>query len=643
MLDPAARLIYLNELQPPPGYRLDRAVATTFSLDLMSLLMAPLSMAMLDARRDSEGRLDPIGALEALRRTADKFVVFCQKGRIAVPAQHQLLYGCLEPAVIETVAPNGGSFHPKTWLLRFEPDDKQAPVRYRFLCLSRNLTFDRSWDTALALDGELMDRQNAYGRNHPLNKFILSLPGMAAETLSVKAKEHVTLLADEVLRVQFTVPDDFQDVKNSDDLIFLPRGIDGRRRSFLGTCNRLLIVSPFLSDGWLQSGVREWFPRERTTLVSRADSLDALHGDTYQTLLAAGAKLFAMTEMAEMSEGDEEGRLEDVPVAERRSGLHAKLYALDQGRLGVRLWTGSANASEAAFSGANVEFMVGLRWPVKRNAIEALLGAAQPEDNARHNGAATLADLLVPYERVDHEEDAGLVTRRRLEEDLDAARKSICLANLTLTAGAEAAGHWDLRFQLAGGVALPESVRCRCLPVSLGEQDACDLSGVIKNREYVFRCVPTHGLTRFIGFSIVAQAEGETVKTSFVLKLSATGFPEDRDGHILRAIVQNREGFLRILMLILMDDEASPVVLAKTGEPGTAGNMSFIEAFGIPLFEELVQASSRHPDKIARISELLEELACHGNSPDIVPADFKELWKVFSEYGAMRNGDDGNG
>ena len=238
MLDPAARLIYLDELRPPAGYRLDRAVVTTYSLDLMSLLMAPLSMAMLDARRDSEGQLDPIGALEALRRTADRFVVFCQKGRISVPSQQQLHYGCLEPAVIETTAPNGGAFHPKTWLLRFAPDDEEQPVRYRFLCLSRNLTFDRSWDTALTLDGELIDRKNAYGRNRPLSNFINALTGMATEAVPSKAQEHVNILADEVLRVRFSVPDDFQDDERG-DLTFLPLGIGGPQRPIPESAKRL--------------------------------------------------------------------------------------------------------------------------------------------------------------------------------------------------------------------------------------------------------------------------------------------------------------------------------------------------------------------------------------------------------------------
>ena len=42
-----------------------------------------------------------------------------------------------------------GVFHPKCWLLRFAPEYDDEPVRYRLLVLSRNLTFDRSWDVAL--------------------------------------------------------------------------------------------------------------------------------------------------------------------------------------------------------------------------------------------------------------------------------------------------------------------------------------------------------------------------------------------------------------------------------------------------------------------------------------------------------------
>lgn len=641
MLDPAARLLYLDELRPPAGYRLDRAVATTYSLDLMSLLMAPLSMAMLDARRDSEGQLDPIGALEALRRTADRFAVFCQKGRIAVPSQQQLLYSCLEPAVIETAAPNGGAFHPKTWLLRFVPDHEGDPVRYRFLCLSRNLTFDRSWDTALTLDGELKDRRNAFSRNRPLGNFIRALPGMATEPLLPKAQEHVDLLADEVLRVGFSVPEGFQD-EGGDDLVFLPMGLGRCPVPHLSPAKRLLIVSPFLSDGWLRAGIGTSFPEE-TTLVSRADSLDALPDGTCQALLDSGTGLFTISEMAESAESDEEHGREVVPTAERLSGLHAKLYVVEQGRSGVQLWTGSANATEAAFSGANVEFMVGLRWLCKQKGIEALLGVRQPEDTTRRSGVGTLADLLVPYERASQQDDPAVAIRRRLEQDLDDARTRLCQAELGLTAIPATDGFWEMRLGLAEALCLPRAVTGRCFPVSLSASESNEISLLLTSHELVFPAVPTHCLTRFVGFHLMATADGETMGTAFVLKVPASGFPEDRDSHVLRAIVQNREGFLRILLLILMNEDVSPDALATMGESGAAGTGQFLEALGIPVFEELVRASSRHPGKIARITELLDELTNHGEEPEIVPADFREMWQVFADYGARRQRGDGNG
>jgi hypothetical protein len=57
--------------------------------------------------------------------------------------------------VVEVKAPNGGLFHPKIWLLRYT-SETEAPA-YRFLCLSRNMTFSRSWDLILRLDGSLQN------------------------------------------------------------------------------------------------------------------------------------------------------------------------------------------------------------------------------------------------------------------------------------------------------------------------------------------------------------------------------------------------------------------------------------------------------------------------------------------------------
>ena len=63
MLDPSIRQIYLDQLRPPEGYLLDQAIATTFSLDLMSLVMAPISMALDDYRFQGNGISDPVAIM----------------------------------------------------------------------------------------------------------------------------------------------------------------------------------------------------------------------------------------------------------------------------------------------------------------------------------------------------------------------------------------------------------------------------------------------------------------------------------------------------------------------------------------------------------------------------------------------------
>ena len=121
MLEPGKRLLYLEELRPPEGYQLDRAIATTFSLDLLSLLMTPLSMVLYESQNSDQLLRDPLSTLEAIRRSAGRIAIFCQKGRMNVSKHQQLLYNFLENIVVEVQPPGKkGVFHPKVWLVRFK-------------------------------------------------------------------------------------------------------------------------------------------------------------------------------------------------------------------------------------------------------------------------------------------------------------------------------------------------------------------------------------------------------------------------------------------------------------------------------------------------------------------------------------------
>ena len=123
MLNPGERRVVREALRQPQGYRVDRAIAATYSLDLLALLVAPLSFSLFDrlAARSKEqgGETDPVGAtalLQAVRVHAEQLTVFCQAGGIARTARYRQLFTYLEGSVIEVTAPGGGVFHPKVWV-----------------------------------------------------------------------------------------------------------------------------------------------------------------------------------------------------------------------------------------------------------------------------------------------------------------------------------------------------------------------------------------------------------------------------------------------------------------------------------------------------------------------------------------------
>lgn len=150
MLAPETRALLTDALRPPEGCRLDAAVSTTYTLDLNAMLLAPLSFALFDTAVADGTELDPIRLLDSVRRHATNIAVFCQAGGIAVPAsKYSPVLAFAEDSVAE-VTPHEGVFHPKIWAVRFA--NRNGEHIHRVLISSRNITFDRSWDTILRLD-----------------------------------------------------------------------------------------------------------------------------------------------------------------------------------------------------------------------------------------------------------------------------------------------------------------------------------------------------------------------------------------------------------------------------------------------------------------------------------------------------------
>jgi hypothetical protein len=618
MLDPHERTLYLDALRPPSGYKLDQAIATTFSLNLLTLLSVPLSFAKFELNKKEEILNNPVTILEALQRSSGKFHVFCQNGSIKVPNSPNSLFSYLEKMIIEGSPPNKkGVFHPKIWVLRFKHEDRKK-VFYRFLSLSRNITFDKSWDTILTLEGEV--RKRYFARNRPLSDFIKALPSLAKRNVSKELHERAESMAEEIRHVDFNLPPNFNDLK------FWPLGISGRNRfPIRDEYWRILVVSPFLSDNILKRLGKE---NTSNLLISRSEELDGLGRDTLNRF----EKIFVMEEVA--SENEETGyevssdaaRKTQIDEESDLSDIHAKMFLAEKG-WDAYLWTGSANATSAAFDNCNVEFLVELKGRKRQVGIDEFLSQNQNE--------TSFLNLLIEYMAPDKpkkESERRMELKRRLEE----IKRDLCNSDLKVKALKEERENsyaLELRFPKDLKLHFESDIKAQVWPISLKSSNAQPINLSHPIPSINFKDLSLEQLTGFFAFRMEIKSLGDAA--NFVLNLPVTGMPKNRDDQILQVILSDKNNFIRYLLLLLFEGEysylASNIEEKIKGFSKGKGRWFFGEE--MPLFEELVRAYSRNPDKIKRISDLIQRLSKTEEGRKLLPVEFKNIWALFEEVG----------
>ena len=153
------RLDYGGLLMPEIGYDVDFAVAFTYSLDLEALLGVPVSLGLLDDDMDTGLIENPFFLLEAIRKSSDKIAIFCNAGSIALPRNIRSVFALLENSVFEVNLSGMNSFHPKMWFIKYTNDEGASYIK--LIVLSRNLTFDRSFDYEVEMTGQIGIRNKA--------------------------------------------------------------------------------------------------------------------------------------------------------------------------------------------------------------------------------------------------------------------------------------------------------------------------------------------------------------------------------------------------------------------------------------------------------------------------------------------------
>ena len=637
MLSPDSRRTALEMIRAPVGYRLDFAVLTTYTLDLEALLALPLSTLSHPDGGLEELLADPLKLYQAIQEAGERVHAFVDATGIGVPRRARPLYSMLESSVHAVRAPNGGAFHPKVWVARFAAAEQAeaADDRLRVAVLSRNLTFDRSWDVALTSEAELRSRRRV-AASRPLRDLLQELPGLAGGRVPRDVTERVQELADQAARCAFPAPDGFES-----PVAFHALGLSRRRRAWRppSSGNRALAMAPFVNRTGLDA-VRAMSGGERI-LVSRQDELDRLSEDAladwHKVLVlmdaaqgepedpddrengAAGADAGPDDRASDRGADAEDGPGRVRPAATRTdddraapdtdapgarpSGLHAKMIAVEHG-WDVTWYAGSANLTAAAFGGGNVEMMASITGKKGRKAT------GHGIDRFLDSGFEKLCEC---YQRTEPASEDPRVTAAR--ERLEAARNALVGADLRVIC-ARSDELWTLTVVV--GTDLPADVEVVAWPVSVAEDHARPLNESPRWR------LPVPRLTAFIAFRLRVPVH-DVDDVRMTLRLPAEGMPPDRVPQILRSLLDSPAKFLAFLRALLGDLDA----VFSSAQDGSAGLEPAdwgVRIGGETLLEDLVRTASRNPDKLNPVRHLIDDLRKTKEGRRIVPDDLFAVW-----------------
>lgn len=600
------RLDYGQILAPPVGFELDFAVGTTYSLDLDALVGASMALG-LSMDTDSALKENAVCLLEALRSTGDKVALFCEGGQIHLPGKVNALYILLEKMVfpVRTAKKRGmaayPSFHPKCWLIRYV-NNREHKKQYRFIVLSRNLTFDRSWDVSCYLDGFVGEAETQ--KNEPLCDFLRYLTDQIPRNGNGHAK--VRLIRDlirELSHVSFKT-----DQRVFFDFEFIPTGI--RKESggyyqfdqtplFRDTFHEIVIMSPFVSNDVISkfNNRNDKSPIEncRYMLITRDMALKRLNPESVSN--------FELYVMKDKIIDGEETISEDVDNVKQQD-IHAKVYMIRKGSRSD-LYLGSLNATHNAVYG-NVEFMLRLysyRVNLNMDLLKSSLFGEKEEDSP-------FKQALPPEPSRKDEEKAG---------QPELIVKEICRSNPSAFVIGREDNTYDVAVRFGPVDLKGYSVTVR--PLLAGKPQPFDT-------DLLFPGLGNLDLSRFY----VVSVSDEESSIDRVIIIPTEGLPEDREKTVVTSVVSDRDCFYRYIAFLLGDDtvlsmlDSSPVQNSRGGSAGT-------QTTQIPaLYEKMLRTAAVEPEKLNGIEYLMKTIG----EDDIIPDDFKKLYDTIRKAVKMR-------
>ena len=595
------RLDYGQILSAPNKYKLDFAIGTTYSLDLDALVGASLALG-LSEDTDSKLAHNPIALLEALRVTGDKIALFCEAGQIHMPSKVTSLYILLEQMVYQVKTPKTKgigtypSFHPKFWLIRYI-DEKNNPL-YRVVILSRNLTFDRSWDVTFCMDGIKKDTETT--KNEPIKDFLAYTLPFAKKNPDKQKK--IRQICKELSHIHFDVGSN-----GFYDFDFIPVGVrkaDGGYYSikdyplFTSTFNELLVMSPFLSDEVIKGfndSSRSLTQSERI-LITRAMSLSSLKPENCDKFRIYTVKDSVIDGESIVSEEDNNIQKQDI---------HAKIFMLRK-YSDSELYLGSLNASRNAIIG-NIEFVIRLKAKNRHlnmtRLTESLFCGA--EDNP--NNPFQLVDITkVPKSETEPEQLLSAIVK-------DITRLK---ATATVIPNGDNYNVQVVFDKLVSGYDITISPLFSNKQARLETQvNFVDLTAVQLSEFYK-----------------ITVSDGSNSLTR-VIMIPTTGLPEEREKMIVSSVVKDKNCFYQYVSFLLGDSLSlggAEIFEDHTSSSSTAKHHTTI----LPaLYEKMLKTAVEEPEKFKEIDYLLKAVAGDG----VIPAKFEETYRIFRKAVGYRD------
>ena len=589
-------------LMPPDGYKLDKAIGTTYSLDLEALTAVAICLG-LSEETDSKLMQNPISMLNTLQKVSDKIILFCEAGQIKAPLKPTALSILLEKMVVEVALPKDRqlgrypAFHPKTWVLSYV--NKDGDKKYRFVVMSRNLTFDRSWDVSFSMDSSRMVRQKK--KTKPIINFLDFLSGSVSNNVKDAGKKRTLIrnMQVELADVSFSL-----DSKEfGENFEILPLGIGKNayqmsedvlfstdRNSADSTFHELVVMSPFLSESVIADFniAERGLSDSKRTLITRRSELSKL-----KEMDTDNFTIYVLKD--EIVDGED--AISDEMTDKMKQDIHAKIY-IRRKYADVDLYLGSMNASYSAIN-KNVEMML---WLGTKNKY------LNGEKFLKDIFCGPADDVKNPFEKVtvmDAVQDIDGDNKNALEQKI----KELCRAKRKATITEDNYGKYKVTVEFPG-VTSDKTIMVSPFN-SKQEHTLCE--------KIEFTELEILQLSEF--YELTAK-EGED-EIHRIIMIPTIGFPEDRESAVVNSIVKDRASFVEYIAFVLGDDYlASMLEKKQIGESGIFQHSN--DAMPV-LYEKMLKTSVEEPERFRDIGYVLKMVT----DKEIIPDEFRELYDTF--------------